>query len=330
MFKNEGVESGLIRVLLIDERGQLTDETVRHRLPGSSLVQKNFEVSTDSDLPADVVVVFNSLKFDRRLTGRTGFFFKWDYEPILSDHSAHSFDKVYSFRQYPNKHVEIAPPILDWWIDKSFDELVDLPVPEKPHSLSAIASTKEMIEGHRIRNEFIESAHTALPSIHLFGHGRECELGNKWDGIAGYKYSIAIENSSIDNYWTEKISDCLLAYTVPVYFGAPNIYDFFPRESIIWLPISDSDNALAVLRSIISSDEWSSRLDAVGQARSLILKKYSLFAQLSRIIDEYGESIHSAPLETRLIRGRRTRPGGWEHDKGISSNVRRKFSRLLR
>lgn len=317
----------MIRVLLVDEGGRLTDETVRHRLPGSSLVQETFEVTTNSDLPADVVIVFNSLKFDRRLTGRTGFFFKWDYEPILSDQTAHSFDKVYSFRQYPNKNVEIAPPILDWWLDKSFDELVDLPVPEKPHALSAIASTKEMIEGHRIRNKFIESALTASPSIHLFGHGRERELDNKWDGVAGYKYSIAIENSNIDNYWTEKISDCLLAYTVPVYFGAPNIYDFFPRESIVWLPVTDSDNALEVIRSVISSDNWSLRLDAVKQARTLILQKYSLFAQISRIVDEYGESILSAPLETRLIRGRRTRPGGWEHGKGIVFNIHRQITR---
>jgi len=46
-------------------------------------------------------------------------------------------------------------------------------------------------------------------------------------------FSIAIESSSEVNYFTEKLIDCLLTKTVPIYWGCPNIGDFFDTRGII-------------------------------------------------------------------------------------------------
>jgi Glycosyltransferase family 10 (fucosyltransferase) C-term/Fucosyltransferase, N-terminal len=48
--------------------------------------------------------------------------------------------------------------------------------------------------------------------------------------VARYKFALAFENSIALDYVTEKFFDALLAGTVPVYRGAPNIEDFAPGD----------------------------------------------------------------------------------------------------
>jgi hypothetical protein len=48
--------------------------------------------------------------------------------------------------------------------------------------------------------------------------------------IARYKFTLAFENSICRDYVTEKFFDCLLAGSVPVYLGAPNIDEFAPGD----------------------------------------------------------------------------------------------------
>jgi len=112
--------------------------------------------------------------------------------------------------------------------------------------------------------------------IDFFGKGTNF-LEDKWDGIAPYKYSIAIENSSIDDYWTEKISDVFLAYSLPFYFGCTNIDKYFPKESYIWIDISNPKKALDTMREAIENNEYEKRLEFIKEARELVLDKYNLF-----------------------------------------------------
>jgi len=50
---------------------------------------------------------------------------------------------------------------------------------------------------------------------------------------------VAVENSGHDHYWTEKVADCFLAGTVPIYRGAPNIRAYFPAEAMIVIDTLD-------------------------------------------------------------------------------------------
>ena len=55
----------------------------------------------------------------------------------------------------------------------------------------------------------------------------------KSDGLAPYRYSIVIENVRESSYFTEKLIDAFLTETVPIYWGAPNIGEFFYTEGMI-------------------------------------------------------------------------------------------------
>ncbi|KAJ3675193.1 hypothetical protein LUZ60_004235 [Juncus effusus] len=51
--------------------------------------------------------------------------------------------------------------------------------------------------------------------------------------MSHYKFVLAIENTWTESYVTEKLFYALDAGSVPIYFGAPNVWDFVPPNSII-------------------------------------------------------------------------------------------------
>lgn len=55
--------------------------------------------------------------------------------------------------------------------------------------------------------------------------------GSLLETISKYKFVIAFENSIAEDYVTEKFYNPLLAGTVPIYKGAPNVGDFIPGEN---------------------------------------------------------------------------------------------------
>lgn len=93
------------------------------------------------------------------------------------------------------------------------------------------------------------------------------DVFEKWNLHRPYSFSIVIENSQQDNYFTEKIIDCFLCKTVPIYWGCPNIGDFFSTKGIIILNGSDLD-VLKQLEGILrrcDANKYSSMLSAIEE-----------------------------------------------------------------
>lgn len=73
-----------------------------------------------------------------------------------------------------------------------------------------------------------------LNNMENFGAGRKGDWGNdKIKFIKKYKFTIAFENESADNYVTEKIVHPFKAGSIPIYWGAPNIEDYYDSRCFI-------------------------------------------------------------------------------------------------
>lgn len=114
---------------------------------------------------------------------------------------------------------------------------------DKTKMCSLLASPKLMTEGHKLRHEL---ASKFKDEIDIFGGvGGSKKVGTSGVASAGhptkeqalrdYMFSITIENDSYNNYFTEKITDCFANGTIPVYWGCPNIGDYFNKDGIIIL-----------------------------------------------------------------------------------------------
>ena len=323
---SSGQEPAIV-VRITSQRGGPDQNLLASQMPGGTLDQGDIRFTTE-DEPADVVVVRNYLKYDTGFNVKRGYMWSWHNEPINRKPFAKGFDRIFTHEDSSDPRAVPAPPILDWWVEKSWDELACLQPPEKTRGVSVIASNKSMIPGHRRRQEFVRLIEDSLPEVDVFGEGRNRSLGDKWEGLSPYKYSVAVENTSKADYWTEKISDCFLSFTVPIYFGATNIGNYFPKESFIWLPLDDPPRALNVLQAALRDDSWTSRLPAVKEARRLVLDDYSLFGQLSRRIRSEKQQISNASRVPVEVHGRRTRPGGWVRQAGVTRNFQVQWARL--
>lgn len=79
---------------------------------------------------------------------------------------------------------------------------------------------------------------------------------SKLETIARYKFTLAFENACAQDYVTEKFFDPLVAGSVPIYLGAPNVEDFAPGEHC-FINVADFPNpkALAEYLVTVASDE---------------------------------------------------------------------------
>ncbi len=215
------------------------------------------------------------------------------------------------YRQYGNKHNSLVinqihtrknnlllHGALPWHINKDYDFLSSLRIEDlnKKNKISWVTSNKNNTRGHKRRMNFLETI-KGLDFVHLFGRGIQ-EIDDKWDVLKDSKYTIAYENYKNDFYWTEKISDAFLSFSMPIYFGCDKISDFFPPESHIQLDPDDKHVKL-FLKELINSNTFEDRIGSIIEARKLVLDKYQLFPFLVDIFttiehqkkDTHNESI---------------------------------------
>jgi hypothetical protein len=191
-----------------------------------------------------------------------------------------------------------SQPALPWHVNKSYDYLTDHDPPKKTRLLSWITSNKSLSEGHRVRLRFLEKLQGQI-DFDLYGRGFRY-IEDKWDGLASYRYSIAVENFQNPYYWSEKIADCFLAWTMPVYFGCTRIDAYFPSEAMVHIDIGDP-TAVERIKEAISGDLWQERLEAIAEARELVLNHHQLFPFLVREIEAFEASELASTSTPRSI-----------------------------
>jgi len=177
--------------------------------------------------------------------------------------------------------IKVGDP---WVVDsKDYDELSKLDCPDKNKEISLISSDKKFTSGHKLRFDFVRKVKKHFGKrIELFGMGIN-PISDKWDTLAPYKYSIVLENTCQKDYWTEKLMDTFLAYTYPIYYGCPNIMDFFPEGSFSMIDINDPIESIKTIESVLGADPYEQSLTKLKLARNLVLNDYNIFNVLSEI-----------------------------------------------
>jgi hypothetical protein len=151
----------------------------------------------------------------------------------------------------------------------------------KKRTLSLIASSKTDFEGHRLRHKVIDWIRTENLDADILGRGY-APFERKSDGLAPYRYSVIIENVREPYYFTEKLVDCLLCETVPVYWGAQDIGQVFdPRGMLICQSLDEIKTAIATL----SPDDYQSRLEFVAKNKEKAARYADHELAAARIIE---------------------------------------------
>ena len=180
------------------------------------------------------------------------------------------FDFVFTYEETLLKH---NPDIYKFHpCDCSGIEFHSHKLHEKTKLVSMIYSEKTWLFGHRLRHII---AKTLIPQmgydkIDFFGRATPNPLELKSEGTNPYMFQIAIENAQRRFYFADKIYDCFVTGTVPIYWGAPNIGDFFDMRGILTF---NHPNELKEILENLSPEKYESMLDGVEENFERV-KKY--------------------------------------------------------
>jgi len=160
--------------------------------------------------------------------------------------------------------------------------------PEKTISLASINSGMNDLPGHKLRADFVSKICDENIDFNLYGTPNWAKYKQykgpttfgKWPIYSKAKYVLAIENEVSDYYWTEKFTDAILCFTIPIYYGSAKISDFFPEGSYIPFDITKK-TAVDELQDILKSDFYEKNLHNLIAARNLILTKHNMFSFLN-------------------------------------------------
>lgn len=203
--------------------------------------------------------------------------------------------------------VIVRNPALGWWagtgpaFTERFQRLDDYKEfrCEKSKAASLIVSLKRQCPGHEARLAFLDALRERFgDEITCFG--REFNpVEDKLEGIAPYKYHIVMENSAIDYYWTEKLADAWIGWSLPIYFGDPGIRQRLPDpDGIEIIDIRNVSSALDHIADILRRDEYVDRLPAIARCREWAIKESSAYEAACRILETAGEPACSRPALT--------------------------------
>lgn len=300
-------------------------ESIKRQTPRESARWGSIEGIADSSV-ADYHVVFNQPRSD--INSANTFFFS--AEPPISD--LYCDRNLADFAgAFP---IETHYKPQRWWVGQTYDELVAMGPPDKTRQLSWITTDKGKdvsrivsslrkiarrvgweehsrrgtkfvgegpTDGHIQRMAFYDRLSSNYPEImDHYGRGKfngpqyRGEVKDKWDGLEKYRYSLAIENYQGPHYFSEKITDALLAWCMPIYWGCTNLSDYLPEDSYVRINIDDP-SAPHRVKEIVESERREQNINAIAEARRLIIEKYQIWPTVERVVENYEECSSDLP-----------------------------------
>lgn len=110
-------------------------------------------------------------------------------------------------------------------------------------------------------------------------------VGDKYDALIDYQYSIGIENSCEKNYLTEKYFDISLCNGIPIYYGTPNIDEIYKGH--ISLDLNNIEECLDTVSKILKSKDFDT--ESIIKNKRLYFEKHNIYNKVKDLILKYDK-----------------------------------------
>lgn len=170
----------------------------------------------------------------------------WHYDAAVA--TRRDYDLILT--HHPD-FVALGAPFAFYTLGGSF--IKDWGIFPKSRLVSHVPGFKDLLSGHKLRHEVTRRFGDR---IDVFPYPFE----SKASALRDFRYSIIIENSKVDHWFTEKLIDCLSQGTVPIYYGCPEIGKFFnTRGFFLFRDIGE----LPSIIDSLSEEDYRLRLEAI-------------------------------------------------------------------
>jgi len=215
----------------------LTLDWQRKNLAPLEVVEPEYNPCTDAFLFYERTVVNPSIYSHAPIEKRFGLLTESAINRPLAGQSISHIDQFRAIFTHDPLLLSIHPNYRKNLFGTSwaFKDEDSISAPPKNKIISMITSNLSILPGHKLRRSICEKLYHKKCNVDIFG--RDIPWGpyilDRRDGVAPYLFNISIENSKRNNYFTEKLVDCFVTRTVPIYWGCPNISEFFNSEGMI-------------------------------------------------------------------------------------------------
>lgn len=135
----------------------------------------------------------------------------------------------------------------------------DRAIHEKTKGVSIIASDKKITFGHKLRHEVINTFGKRFDGI--YGRGYKF-VENKIEGLKDFHYHVVIENERTPVWITEKVIDCFVTGTIPIYYGTDAIKSIFNPDGILFF---ENNMQLAECLATATPEYYQSKLSPIQE-----------------------------------------------------------------
>jgi hypothetical protein len=255
--------------------------------------------------PTKDIIIFVDTT-DYKETDKIKIYFQ--HEPIAINNSiikiADNWQKYDIIITYNTDVLEKAPNALfhffysPTWINEQ--DYINIDTSLKLFKVSSLTGFKQMCKAHIFRQELYANQLLFNPQIFTFFKSSmgapPCfqnnpsigpSLSDKFVLFKTFQFSIIIENTREANCFTEKIMDCLITKTIPIYYGCENIGEFFNTKG--WI-IINSINIEELLEKITILDE-----NYYSQYTDVIEENYKKAFQYKDIYGRFGHFLKNLP-----------------------------------
>lgn len=187
------------------------------------------------------------------------------------------------------------------WLLKEYYYSIN--VTKKIFQISMLVGGKQLTPAHFLRLQlyflqedlqqhlplvcFRSCAPPLLPEITLNPFLENKNMESKYVLFDTFQFHIAIENSRQANYFTEKLIDCLISKSIPIYYGCPNIHEFFDTSGWILLEDGTPDELLKKTGSLSPT--------YYSQFTEVIEKNYKKCFDYIHLYERLGKVLESIP-----------------------------------
>lgn len=183
----------------------------------------------------DGITIFTDHMFGLASNVRSKFKIAWQVEspvhsqrqfyPMVKNYS-HLFDMIFTY----DENLIAKDPHLFKRCNFGGTTVIepDMNLFAKHKSVAIVHSGKRDTPNHIMREKVAKGG-----KVDAFGRMTGKPFDNIADILVPYNFAVIIENMNCDNYFSEKLTDCIACGCIPVYNGCTNIGNYFDTDGMI-------------------------------------------------------------------------------------------------
>ena len=76
---------------------------------------------------------------------------------------------------------------------------------------------------------------------------------------------------------------------MPIYYGAPNVSNYFSEDSFVSIDISNIDESIKTISNLLNNDPYDEKIDSILESKNMVCTEYNVFNRISNIVDLLNE-----------------------------------------